>query len=256
MSAHSVFRNLVLGATMLTLPACNGFTRLSEVGNGPQLSKIEDPQANPEYKPVNLPMPQPMVAERNPNSLWRGGARAFFKDQRAQRVGDLMTVIVSVQDQAVFKNTSNRTRDNSENVGLPNILGFETSPSGGESALQRFLTGVDPSKLLSMAATTNNTGSGSIVRNEAVNLRVAAMITQVLPNGNLVIQGRQEMRVNTELRELTITGVIRPEDILSNNSISYEKIAEARISYSGRGIISDVQQPRWGQQLFDIVAPF
>jgi len=247
---------VVAGGLMLTLPACNALTRFSEIGTGPQLSEIQNPYAKPGYQPVNMPMPGPVAAERNPNSLWRTGARAFFKDQRASRVGDLLTVKVRINDKASLENETNRERNNSENAGLPNFMGFEAAGGAAASAMERYLTGVTPSKLAGATSTSSTLGSGAIKRNESINLQVAAVITQVMPNGNLVIEGRQEVRVNYELRDLNIKGVIRPEDISARNDITYDKIAEARIYYGGRGVIADVQQPRWGQQAWDIVFPW
>jgi len=255
--------HLALAASLiLALPACNTAQRLSEMGNGPGMAKIEDPQAQPGYTPVSMPMPKPQQTNRNPNSLWRSGARAFFKDQRAAQVGDLMTVLITINDRAQFNNTSTRNRDNKENFGLPNMFGIETGTSTGGtagsagSALENLFTGINPANIVNATSKTDNSGKGAIARNESVNLILAAVITQVLPNGNLVIQGKQEVKVNQELRELTITGIVRPEDIDAQNRISYDKIAEARISYGGRGLISDVQAPRYGQQLFDILFPF
>lgn len=228
------------------LSACNTMSRLSEVGSGPDLSKIEDPQAKQGYQPVSLPMPTPTPAERNPNSLWRAGSKAFFKDQRASKVGDLITVEIEIKDQAKLQNQTTRARDNSDKADLNNFLGFEKAGLLGSK--------LDPS--IDFGSTTSNSGKGAITRSESVDLKLAAIITQVLPNGNLVLQGKQEVRVNQELRDLVITGVIRPEDVTSTNTVSYEKIAEARISYGGRGQMSDVQQPRYGQQIFDILMPF
>ena len=205
---------------------------------------------------------------REANSLWRSGARAFFKDQRASRVGDILTVSININDQAQINNQTTRTRANSENAGMPEVFGFDLNKLlPGTSAAKALLEGkLDGNStqydaggrdnLLGMTSDTSNKGAGQINRKETITLQVAALITDVLPNGNLVLQGRQEVRVNFEVRELQITGVIRPEDISSANSISYEKIAEARISYGGRGQISDVQQPRYGQQIFDIIMPF
>jgi len=227
------------------LSACNTMSRLSEVGSGPDLSKIEDPQAKQGYQPVSLPMPTPTPAERNPNSLWRAGSKAFFKDQRASKVGDLITVEIEIKDQAKLSNQTNRARDNMDTAKLNNFLGFED---------QGFFEKITPK--IDMESNLSNSGKGAIVRSETVDLKLAAIITQTLPNGNLVLQGKQEVRVNQELRDLVITGVIRPEDVTSTNTVSYEKIAEARISYGGRGQVSDVQQPRYGQQIFDILMPF
>ena len=184
------------------------------------------------------------------NSLWRSGARSFIKDQRAANIGDLMTVLVSINDQASLSNETNRTRSGAESAGMPNMLGFE-------SKLGNVLPGaVDPSKLVATNSSSTASGKGAVTCSEAITLKVAAVVTQVLPNGNMVVAGKQEVRVNYDLRELAINGVVRPEDIASDNTISYEKIAEARISYAGRGQINDVQQPRWGQQLIDVIFPF
>lgn len=239
-----------LAVLALALTACNAPSRLANVGQAPPLTTIEDPQALPGYQPVRLPMPTPQVVERNANSLWRSGARAFFKDQRASQIGDILTVVINIEDQARINNSTTRSRDNSEGAGLPAFLGYEQS-------LNKILPeAVRPDNLVEFNSTTSNSGTGAITRAESIELQVAALITQVLPNGNLVLQGKQEVRVNYEVRELQITGVIRPEDISSANTISYEKIAEARISYGGRGQITDFQQPRYGQQIFDIIFPF
>jgi flagellar L-ring protein precursor FlgH len=241
---------LLVALSLTALSGCNILTRIDDIGSEPPLTAIENPVRVPGYAPVTLPMPRPEQMARQANSLWRPGARAFFKDQRAARVGDILTVNIDIEDEATISNTSQRSRQNSEDANLTNFFGVE-------SELGKLLPdGIDPSSVVDFGSSTSNTGAGSVNRNEEINLIVAALITQVLPNGNLVIQGRQEVRVNFEVRELSITGVVRPEDISSGNTINHSQIAEARISYGGRGQISDVQQPRYGQQLFDIVMPF
>jgi flagellar L-ring protein precursor FlgH len=235
------------------LPACtNTLARLQNVGNAPPMSPIENPAAaNPA---VTMPMPQPVEVERQPSSLWRPGARAFFKDQRAAQVGDILTVTINIADTATLDNTTSRSRSNSENAAIPQFLGYDVSrvvkrlPGLNQSA--------DPSNLVEMTSSASSSGTGSIERSETITLRVAAVVTQVLPNGNLVINGSQEVRVNNEARVLQVGGVLRPQDLRSTNEIPHDRLAEARISYGGRGQISDVQQPRWGQQVFDIFFPF
>lgn len=234
----------------LAVSACGIPERLSEVGQAPSLAPIQNPQAAAGYQPVSLPMPAPDRVEYNSNSLWRSGARAFFRDQRAKRVGDILTVVINIDDQASLDNTTSRSRSNSEGANVNNFLGLEGS-------LNRVLPEtVDPGSLIDLGSDSSSTGTGSISRTESIEMRVAALITQTLPNGNLVIEGRQQVRVNFELREMQVAGVIRPEDITAANEISYDKIAEARLSYGGRGHISDVQQPRYGQQVYDILFPF
>lgn len=241
-------RPLMIPAIVLALlPGCS---RLSEVGQAPAISDIGDPALQTEARTISMPMPAPMLVEREPSSLWRTGARSFFRDQRAKTVGDILTVMIDIEDRAQLQNQTQRRRDNSESAGLPAFFGLEQN-------LGKILPeAVDPENLVEFESGSNSTGSGSVNRTERIALKVAAVVTQVLPNGNLVIAGRQEVRVNFELRELRIAGVIRPEDISNVNAIAYDKIAEARISYGGRGQITDVQQPRYGQQVFDIIMPW
>ncbi len=234
--------------TLLT--GCGTLDTLSSINEAPKLSAIEDVTAQPGYKAVSMPMPAPEQVVYEPNSLWRSGSRAFFRDQRAARIGDIMTVVINISDSAKVNNATKRSRANSENAGLPNFLGLE-------SQLSKVLPeAVDPSALVAASSDGSSAGTGSVDRKETVELTVAAVVTQVLPNGNLVIEGRQEVRVNFEVRELLVAGIVRPEDISSTNTIQHTQIAEARISYGGRGQITDVQQARYGQQLFDVIMPF
>ena len=246
-----LFRGFAIAVFCLWLGGCaSTMQRLADAGNPPQMNPELNPVKQPDYTPVSFPQPPPITSDRLSNSLWRPGARAFFKDQRAGRAGDILTVIVDIDDEADLENTTTRNRDNDEDAQMPKFLGYEES-------LNDFLPeAVDPNDLVDFSAMTNNRGTGVIDRSEEINLRVAAVVTQVLPNGNLVIFGKQEIRVNHEVRELAVKGVIRPEDISATNDITWDKVAEARIVYGGRGTLSDVQQPRYGQQLFDIVFPF
>jgi flagellar L-ring protein precursor FlgH len=232
------------------LVGCGAVDRIGQIGKAPSMSAIQNPVSASDYQPVKLPMPPEELHVREANSLWRSGSRAFFKDQRAARIGDILTVTIDINDNATLDNETKRSRANSENTGINSIMGFERH-------LQRILPSTsNPASLIDASSTSSSDGSGSVGRSEAVSTTVAAVVTQVLPNGNLVIQGRQEVRVNFELRELLVAGVVRPEDISSANTIKHTQIAEARISYGGRGQITDVQQPRYGQQLFDIISPF
>jgi flagellar L-ring protein precursor FlgH len=239
---------LVLAAA--SLGGCRTLERLAGVGEDPAMTPIQNPTLTASYQPVSMPMPPPITEQRQPNSLWRTGSRAFFKDQRASQVGDILTVLVEIKDQAKLDNSTTRSRDAAENAGLDNFLGYE-------SLLDKvFPDAVDATKLVSAGSDSSSTGAGTVDRQEDIKLKVAAIVVQVLPNGNMVVQGRQEVRVNAEVRELQVAGIIRPEDITSINTIDYDKIAEARIAYGGRGMLSDLQQPRYGQQIYDILFPF
>lgn len=231
---------------LLALTGCGAAERLSELGRGPQMAPIE----NPASRPISMPMPaaQPPLTEAN--SLWRQGSRTFLRDQRAAAVGDLVTVLVAIEDRAQLQNSTERNRANTEAMGLPRLLGLDASYG-------RLLPGgFDPTSLISGSSDSSSQGTGAIQRTETVTLRVAATVTQTLPNGNLVVAGRQQVRVNHELRDLQVSGIIRPQDIGSDNTVKHDRLAEARIAYGGRGTVSDVQQPRYGQQLLDIILPF
>jgi flagellar L-ring protein FlgH len=237
-------------AATLALGGCAAADRLAQVGQPPMLSAIEDPVMRPGYRPVRMPMPDPVPTSFASNSLWRQGSRAFFKDQRARYVGDLVTVRVKVTDQAQINNQTSRSRKNEESLGTENFFGFEND-------ITKFLpNGTKADALLNLDSSGSSQGSGSIRRSEQLVTNVAAVVTQVLPNGNLVVEGKQEIRVNFEVRELIVAGVVRPEDIEADNTIDSTKIAQARIAYGGRGQITDVQQPRYGQQVMDILLPF
>ena len=247
---RSATRIFAVSALALALTGCNALNRLAEVGAEPPMTTIQNPTKSPNYRPVTMPMPRAQPVAHQRNSLWRAGSRAFFKDQRAAHVGDILTVLIAIKDTAEITNTSKRSRANTEDASANAFLGYESS-------LDRLLPEtIDPGNLIDLDSATSNKGVGTIERGETIDLKIAAIVSQMLPNGNLVIHGRQEVRVNYEVRELQIAGIIRPEDIGSSNTISYEKIAEARISYGGRGHISDFQQPRYGTQVFDVLFPF
>lgn len=241
-----------LAATLLA--SCSAVDRFAEIGSPPSLSAIENPTTQAGYRPVQMPMPEPMPAAFNPNSLWRNGSRAFFKDQRAHQVGDILTVKVRITDKATIDNETKRSRKSKEDAGVDDLLGLSKVPILDKIP---FVGKVKiPGTVISTDATANTEGKGSVNRSEDLQTNIAAVVTQVLPNGNMVIEGRQEIRVNFELRELVVGGIVRPEDIEADNTIHSTKIAQARIAYGGRGQITDVQQPRYGQQVLDIILPW
>ena len=217
----------------------------------PQLQPVGSPAPLTGGHEHDFPQPEPVVyGEGAPNSLWRPGRRSFFNDQRASRIGDILTVEIEISDKAELSNSSNRQRQADTNMGVSNFFGIE-------AGLGRVFPGeFDPATMIGAQSDSSQTGQGAINREEKVQLTVAAVIVDRLPNGNLVIAGRQEVRVNAELRELTVSGIIRPEDIDANNTISQDQIAEARISYGGRGQISAVQRPNWGQRAADAISPW
>ncbi|MEQ8375454.1 MAG: flagellar basal body L-ring protein FlgH [Roseibium aggregatum] len=227
-----------LGTAMLT--GCAG--QLEDVGRAPEMSPVGYGLA------VQQPAAYPLSTfgqgtVKDYNSLWASGRDNFFADPRAKKVGDVLTVTIQINDRANMDNSSDRRRTSDIGWGGTMDYDWDGIGHGGSGNL-----GVDSG--------SGSAGSGSIDRSEEIQLSVAAVVTDRLPNGNLVISGSQEMRVNFEMRILQIAGIVRPRDIQANNTIPYDKIAEARVSYGGRGRITEVQQPAWGQQIYDIVTPF
>lgn len=244
---------LVIAAA--ALQACATSDRLSYIGQAPPMTPIQNPAELAGTGPSQLPMPMPRMPQQRyaqnataNNSLWNANSPTFFGDPRADQVGDIVTVNIDISDSAQLNNTTNRSRSSAEDSDLTNFLGADLTGF--------FNDNIDPTSLTSLGSTSSLAGSGSVNRTESISLTVAALVTQVLPNGNLVIAGRQEVRVNNEVRELLITGIARPMDIGSDNTIAHTQIAEARISYGGRGHLSDAQRPRYGQELYDILMPF
>jgi len=224
--------------------------RLEWVGKEPPLKKIENPVEASEKITWPSAAVAPTVSSKSSNSLWGNNSRDYFRDQRARKIGDILTVKVSIKDKAEIDNKTERKRSSSDSLGAPSVFGLEKLATG-------FLPGkANPSSLLSVNGSMDNSGEGTIEREEVIDTEIAAVVTQVMPNGNMLIYGSQEVRVNHEIRQLTIEGVIRAEDISPTNKIESQRIAEARISYGGKGLISDVQQPRLGNQIIDIISPW
>ena len=235
----------------ILMAGCYSAHRLENLGDKPALTPIKDPRKVDSYHPVTMPTPAPQQHERRVNSLWQSGATGFFKDQRAKNVGDILTIDVNIaNDMLEFESKTTRKRENKQAANLAKFFGYEAKLGN------IFPDEVDPSSLIDYANTPEFSGDGKTTRKEKMAFKIAATIVQILPNGNYVVSGRQEIRANFENRELLITGIVRPADITSVNSVSYDKIAEARISYGGRGQITDYQQPPIGTQILDHVMPF
>ena len=245
-----IARSLTAACAIGLLASCSAMQRVAEIGEPPALATLADPTSPVNAAPPSLPTPSSAPATRAVNSLWAAGARSFFHDPRATRPGDILTVNITVADTAKLSNTTSRTRTNADGANLTSFFGLE-----GELA-NALPSGADPTNLVKMGSNTSNVGEGSVDRSESINLTLAALVTGVLANGNLVIGGHQQVRVNNELRDLQVAGIVRTEDITNANTVDLSQIAEARIYYGGRGTVSDVQQPRFGSQLFDILMPF
>lgn len=214
----------------------------------PKLSPIEDPTAAKDYRPVSIPTPQGTRDTRTTTaSLWPTGARGFFKDQRASQVGDLITVLIAVNDNATLSTTTTHSRASAESAQIPQVAGVN---------VEGLFKNSNPADFLNMSSKPSYTGKGDINRSEKVNLRIAALVTQVLSNGNLIVRGTQEIMINNEVRMLEVSGIIRKEDISSDNTVNYDRIAEARIAYTGRGDVAKTQRARLGFHLLDSLSPF
>lgn len=235
---------LACAALALVLPGC-ALDQIREIGREPALSPVGSGLVP--HRVPHLELPVSNASYHAGNSTWRDSGSDLFRDARAFRVGDVVTVNIQIKDKASFNNTLNRSRDSS--VGLTSALDFDFGFGGTGAKGSGKLDG-------NLDRSTSTDSKGAIVRSESINLLVAAVVSEVLPNGNLVISGTQEVRVNFEVRVLSVAGVIRPRDISTENTISYDKIAEARVSYGGRGRVMEIQQPAYGQQILDYVAPF
>lgn len=239
-------RRVLMVISLLSVAGCG---KLEDVGRAPALSPIE---SSDEFRAMTT-APLPTYSERGaPNSeasLWSGSRGSLLGDRRASQAGDIMTVVIEIDDKAEISNSTGRARTGSTSMGISSLFGIP-------ERLNEVVPGIDLDPAVGTDSATSFNGNGSVSRNEKVTLRVAVTVIDRLPNGVLRIQGSQEVRVNFEVRELIVTGFVRPEDISRQNEITYDKIAGARISYGGRGQISDMQQPAYGQQISDILLPY
>lgn len=238
----------VLALCMLV--GCNIPDRLSRIGVPPAMNDVvvyEQPKVDVrDQDEVSEELPHTKTA----NALWRPGARTFFRDNRARSIGDILKVEVIIADSAKLDSKSTTVRNDNGKIGFPKVGGLE------QTVGKVFPKDFDPTNFLDVSAQDSNSGSGQISRKEDINTTIAATVIRILPSNNLMIKGSQEIRLNNEVREITIEGIVRPEDISAQNSVTLDQIAEARVSYGGRGNVSDYQQPRYGKQIMDIISPF
>lgn len=246
---------LLLGVAGLCLFTQGCVGRLDHLTRPPSMTPPGAPrEAVPPAAPSRLDLARYAKPESDEpgssGSLWRSGPESLFGDRRARTLGDILTVVIEIDEEAEIRNQTNRTRNSVEGLSVPNFFGL---PSLAADALPGNST-LDPA--IDISSNSTAAGNGDIRREERLTLQIAATVVNILPNGHMVITGNQEVRVNHELRDLQVAGIIRPEDISRRNTITYEKIADARVVYGGRGVISDVQQPRYGQKVLDSVLPY
>lgn len=238
---------LTSSLVMLSLVACG---RMDHVGKRPDFTPTDSGREHLAMSVQGLPQSLEKQRLVDQSSTWSGSRNSLLGDRRAGEQGDILTVVIEIDEEAEISNSTSRSRSASESLQMPQLFGL---PQRLDKRLPEGATSADA---VSVGSKSNSDGDGSVRRNEKLTLRVAATIIEVLPNGVMRIQGSQEVRVNYEIRELLVEGYVRPADVSRLNEITYDKIASARISYGGRGQIMDVQQPRYGQQIADILLPF
>ncbi len=245
-----MLRQMIFLAGLVGISLAAGCSPLADVGRRPDFNPTTD--GNQYHAMGYSGMPASLEAETpsGASSLWSGGRQSLLGDRRANRQGDILTVVIEIDESAEISNATDRSRSGSQSMQVPSLFGI---PQRIDRDLPE---GASMAEAVDLGSNSSSGGAGSVRRNEELTLRIAATVIEVLPNGVLRIEGSQEVRVNFELRELLVTGYVRPEDISRQNEITYDKIANARISYGGRGQITDVQQPRYGQQIADIILPF
>lgn len=244
-------RNTLRVATaVVALSVVASCGRMDHLGKAPSFSNPLETREHSAMVSATLPLAVEEVGPTDRASLWSGQRSSLLGDRRAMQRGDIMTVVIEIDESAEISNETDRSRSGTETLQVPQLGGLP------QRLDEKLPDGASSSDLVSITSSSGSSGDGSVKREEKLTLRVAATVVDVLPNGILSISGSQELRVNFELRELLVSGYVRPEDISRKNEITYDKIAQARVSYGGRGQITDVQQPRIGQQVLDAVLPF
>lgn len=245
-----MIRSVKICGLLALVGALSGCERAGHIGRAPEFHEPENPPQERAMYRAALPVEEYDAPPMQQASLWSSGQRSLLGDRRALKPGDILTVVIEINEKAEISNKTARSRDSGEQVQIPGLLGLP------QRLNKRLPEGASMEEAVSLKGKSSSAGRGSVKRSEKLTLRVAATVVERLPNGVLAIEGRQQIRVNFELRELLVAGLVRPQDISRQNEITYDKIASARISYGGRGQITDVQQPRYGQQVLDAVLPF
>ena len=245
-------RSRIALATLILTLGLSGCARMRQIGQEPEFTPAIASAERTAMVTQGLPSTlQAAPGTFGPSpSLWTGDRGSLLGDRRAMQRGDIMTVVIEINDSASISNSTDRSRSASQDLSIPSLFGIP------QRVNERLPDGATLDNAVATTSSSSASGDGSVTRNEQLTLRVAATVLDVLPNGVLSIAGSQEVRVNFELRELLVSGYVRPADISRQNEITYDKIASARISYGGRGQISDMQQPRYGQQAAEILLPF
>ncbi len=241
---------IMMRSCMIFTVALAGCGKLEQVGRAPEFSGLEGTDQHYAMYASSMPEDLPPATVSDGSSLWTGGTQSLFGDRRAAQRGDILTVVIEIDDSASISNATDRSRSGAQSGGIPDLLGIP------QRLNENLPEGASMGDAFDMDSSTTFNGQGSVSRKEMLTLRIAATVIEELPNGVLKIEGQQEVRVNFEMRELIVTGYVRPTDISRQNEITYDKIAGVRIAYGGRGQITDMQQPSYGQQVADIVMPF
>lgn len=242
--------NLKISLSLCAILVATGCARLDHFGKPPSFTPTDNSTEHVAMMDPGLPLTTQSQRPVDAASLWSGGRRSLLGDRRAMQRGDILTVVIEIDEEAQMSNSTSRSRNGSESLNVPQLFGVP------QRLDEKLPDGASMADAVSINSGSQSGGDGTVSRREELTLRVAATVMQVLPNGVLAIQGSQEVRVNFELRELLVNGYVRPADISRQNEITYDKIAAARISYGGRGQITDMQQPRYGQQALDMILPF
>ena len=201
--------------------------------------------------PTSRPRPQMSRTENaDATSLWSSSPKSLFGDRRASQYGDLLTVVIEIDDEAEITNSVAQSRQADQGFSIGALFGLPELVTPALPGAANLTPAVD----LSRGSSIN--GNGNIKRQEKMTLRLAARVVDVMPNGYLSLAGRQEIMVNNEVRYLQVTGLIRTQDISRLNTITYDKIAEARVFYGGQGQVSDSVRPRSGNKVLSKLLPF
>jgi len=208
-----------------------------------------------------IPVPEEKVSSPPTGSIWPGenAKNSLFTDNKARHVNDIITIVID--EYSSGSNSANTTtgRDTKTLAGISALLGLDKQIARRNKDLTDgdiLTAGLIPSIKIGGSSKNSLTGKGKTSRDGKLEARITARVVRVLSNGNLAIEGRRRLTVNAEDQYIVVSGIIRPEDITSDNVISSQYIADARIVYTGKGVINDKMRPGWMTRIVDWAWPF